>query len=194
MRRRDSTLDCTTGNVTQVRQFLANGDAATTDLVYSSNGNLLRVTGPTNRNGQRYQLDYQYDPTVQTFRTGISDSFGFTSSAGYNLKYGVVNLNSDLNNQRTSYTYDLFGRVSTITGPYDQGGSTPTLRFEYHPNDATPWALTKHFDVYRDPTGVDTIDVALFTDGLKRVLQTKKDGTVFTGRSGAPQDVMVVSG
>ena len=34
----------------------------------------------------------------------------------------------------------------------------------------------------------------LFIDGLKRVLQTKKDATIFTGPDTAAQDVMIVSG
>jgi hypothetical protein len=34
----------------------------------------------------------------------------------------------------------------------------------------------------------------LFSDGLQRVLQTKKDATVFQGSAAAPADVMIVSG
>lgn len=34
----------------------------------------------------------------------------------------------------------------------------------------------------------------LFTDGLKRVLQTKKDGAVDTAGNGTASDVMIVSG
>src|SRR5207249_8877295 len=122
----------------------------------------------------RYQLTYQYDPVAQTHITCIADSFGYSSSATYNLKYGYVQSMTDLNNQQTGYTYDTFGRVGSITGPYEQGGTTPTIRFEYHHDAATPWARTMHIDTFRDPSGVDTINTVLFIDGLKRVLQTKK--------------------
>ena len=66
LRRREATLDCATGNVTEVRQVLANGSAATTNLAYLPNGNLQSVTGPANHAGQRYALSYEYDPVVAT--------------------------------------------------------------------------------------------------------------------------------
>jgi hypothetical protein len=54
--------------------------------------------------------------------------------------------------------------------------------------------VQKHIDLFRDPTGADTIDTLLFTDGLKRVVQTKKDASIFTGDGSRPQDSMIVSG
>jgi RHS repeat-associated protein len=195
VRRRDAVIDCATGNVTRVSQYLAGGAAAQTDLDYFSNGNLQRVTGPANATGQRYQVAYTYDPDVQTFITGITDSFGYSSGAVYNLKYGQVEAATDINSNVTSYTYDNFGRVETVRGPYEQSPQTPpTIQFIYHPEAGTPWALTRHYDPYRSADGTDTLDTVLFTDGFKRVLQTKKDGTIFTGPTSAAQDVMLVSG
>ena len=55
-----------------------------------------------------------------------------------------------------------------------------------------PWALTRHIDVFRSLA--DPIETALFTDGLKRVVQTKKDGAVSPVAGTAASDVMVVSG
>ncbi len=54
MRQRSSQIDCNTGDITQVSRFLANGQAAVTDLGYDAYGNLTRVTGPANASGQRY--------------------------------------------------------------------------------------------------------------------------------------------
>ncbi len=54
-----------------------------------------------------------------------------------------------------------------------------------------PWALTSHFDSV-GPNG--RIETALFTDGLKRVVQTKKDAAVSPQAGTAPTDVMAVSG
>ena len=55
-----------------------------------------------------------------------------------------------------------------------------------------PYARTAHVDVFRSVA--DPIETVLFTDGLKRVIQTKKDATVFQGKAAAPADVMTVSG
>ena len=67
-----------------------------------------------------------------------------------------------------------------------------TILFEYHPEAEIPWALTQHIDVYRNVN--DPIETVLFTDGLKRVLQTKKDSTIHVGADGSTRDVMTVSG
>jgi RHS repeat-associated protein len=195
LRRREAEVNCTTGLVDNVKQYLDDDTFTQTDLTYFSNGNLESVTGPANATSQRYTLTYEYDDVVHSYVTGISDNMGYSSSAGYNFKFGQLESAIDLNNNQTNYTFDPFGRVETVRGPYEQSpGVPPTLRFSYHPDGDTPWALTRHFDPYRDSTGVDTIDTVLFTDGFKRVIQTKKDGTVFAGPDNSALDKTLVSG
>ncbi|MFZ3090664.1 MAG: SpvB/TcaC N-terminal domain-containing protein [Nitrospirota bacterium] len=194
MRRREANIDCTTGNLTQVRQYLETGQSAVTDLIYYPNGNLMSVTGTANKNNQRYTLTYEYDPVVSTHVTKITDSFGYSSSATHNYRYGKVETTTDLNNNKITYVYDAVGRVSAITGPYEQGTGRTTISFNYNPFASVPYALTQHID--KDANGAikDPIDTILYTDGLKRVLQTKKDGTIYAGQDSAPSNVMIVSG
>ena len=192
MRHRTAAVECSNGDVTDVTQFLENGDAVGTDLEYFTNGNLKRVTGPPNLHGQRYQLDYEYDSTVQTHSTRIEDSFGYVSRAVHNLKYGQQTETADINGNKTTYTYDVFGRTATITGPYEQGGPDPTIEFEYHHDAPIPWAITHNLDPFRDPA--DPIDTVLFIDGLRRILQTKKDASIFTAPDTPAEDAMIVSG
>jgi len=196
MRLRDANIDCTTGNLTQVRQSLADLTTAVTDLTYFANGNLQTVTGPANKNAQRYSLTYTYDPTVATHVASISDSFGLSSSATYNLSFGKVVTTTDTNGNQTTNFYDSVGRIDHIVGPYEQGQATPTLAFFYHPEAAVPYAITRHVDKDADgnPKSSGTIDTILFTDGLKRVVQTKKDATVLEGNATAAVDKMIVSG
>jgi RHS repeat-associated protein len=195
MRHREATVDCNTGNLTQVRAYLEDGTVAQTDLAYFSNGNLSKVTVPANLNGVPAYVEYQYDQVVQTHITQIKDNLGYVSSSTYNLKHGAVETTTDLNGNQTSNVYDVFGRLVSVTGPYEQSGPTPTIRFEYHPEAGIPWALTKHLDSFRDPSGNDTIDTVLFTDGLKRILQIKKDAAIFVDpETPADQQQMIVSG
>jgi len=58
-----------------------------------------------------------------------------------------------------------------------------------------PYAITRHVDKDADGNykNTGTIDTILLVDGLKRVIQTKKDSTVLEDAS-APQDRMVVFG
>jgi RHS repeat-associated protein len=210
MRQREADIDCATGNLRQVRQFLASGQPAVTDLAYFPNGNIQTFTGPANKNGQRYRLDYVYDATVDTHVARITDSFGLFSTADYDLRFGQPTTIVDVNGQRTTNTYDAVGRIDTVVGPYEQGTAQVTIDFDYAPvatatSDSSgttiplaqaPFALTKHID--KDADGVlkssGTIDTVLFTDGLKRIIQAKKDLALHTGPGGVPSDVMAVSG
>jgi RHS repeat-associated protein len=194
MRERDATIDCGTGNVTQVQQLVGNGQAAVTNLTYFPNGNIQTVTGPANLSGQRYTLAYEYDPDVATHVARITDSFGLSSRATHSPLFGKVESTVDTNNNQTTNFYDLFGRLERIVGPYEQSQAVATLGFEYHPEAAVPWAITRHVDKDADGRLKDTIDTILFTDGLKRVIQTKKDATVLEGNANAAQDKMTVSG
>lgn len=120
------------------------------------------------------------------------DSFGYISSATYDLFYGQTLVSSDINQNSIEYTYDNFGRTQTIVAPYQTGTELYTIQFEYHPDDEVPWALSKHIDVYRDVN--DPIETVLFTDGLKRVIQTKKDATLHTSPTSQSEEGMIVSG
>jgi RHS repeat-associated protein len=195
MRHRESDIDCTTGDLKQVRAALANGDTAVTDMEYFPSGNLKSVTGPPNNVGQRYKLSYTYDTTVDTHVESITDSFGYVSTATHNLKFGVVENTIDFNHQEVRNTYDASGRLATVTGPYEIGLGRPTISFEYHPEADYAYAITRHLDREADGTPrADTMDTITFVDGLNRTTQTKKDAAVHTGVGTAPQDAMVVSG
>ena len=191
MRRREGTVDCVSGKTTQIREFPASGPPAVTDMEYNSDGNLRRVTSPANATGQLYQLSYEYDAATATQVARVTNSFGLTSTSTYDSRFGRVASTVDVNDNLITYVYDEFGRTVSVTGPYDTPAA-PTIRFEYHPEAAIPWALTRHRDSFRSAT--DTVDTVQFIDGLGRPLQTKKDSTIHTGPSSAAQDVMSVTG
>jgi hypothetical protein len=70
LRRSEATVDCATGNITQARQYLANGTAAISDLDYFDNGNLRKLTAPENLNHDRASIEYTYDPAVTSSACG----------------------------------------------------------------------------------------------------------------------------
>ncbi|CAK8710557.1 hypothetical protein GKODMF_00765 [Candidatus Electrothrix gigas] len=193
-RLREATIENGTGNIRQVRLSFGSGTAVH-DLSYDQYGNIKSRKGPANRKGQRYVMDYTYDPAVHTYVTEIKDSFGYSSSADYDLKWGEISRSTDLNNQSITYRHDSVGRVAGITGPYQQGTGRETIVFAYHPEAAVPWALTQHYDNYQQKT--DPLETVTFMDGLKREIQTKKDGAISTGSGNSKdktKDVMIVSG
>lgn len=193
LRRREADIQGGTGAVRQVQRFLEGGHAAVTDLEYYPNGNLKRVTGPTNLHGERYAVSLEYDSEVQTYIVSIEDSFGYRSTtASYDLSYGTKDVVTDVNGNQIDYDYDVFGRLRAIRGPYQTGSTVATLEFEYHPEALVPWALTRRIDTFRDVA--DPIDMVVFADGLNRVVQTKEDAAIASSPGVRPEDGMIVSG
>ncbi|MDH3976685.1 MAG: hypothetical protein OEV42_20680, partial [Deltaproteobacteria bacterium] len=163
------------GNVTQLVSSISDGQSATIDMTYDDYGNIKTFTGASNEKGDRYQLSYTYDSTVHSYVEKIEDSFNYISTAKYDYRYGKPLSTTDLNGNVISYSYDAFGRTKQIYGPYDQGSHVPTLSFEYHPEVVPARALTKNKEHWDSS---ETIDTLIYTDGLKRVLQTKKEAEV----------------
>jgi RHS repeat-associated protein len=191
-RRRESTVDAQTGDVTQVKQYLADGTAAVYDMGYDGYGNLIDLTGPANAKGQRFRLDYIFDNVVHSHIINLSNSYGYSSKADFDYRFGQVISTQDLNGNSINYALDDLGRVTSITGPYELASGAPyTLHFVYHPEAAVPYAQTFHFDPAHPGNDLETVT---FMDGLARPLQTKKDGSIFQGDGKNDQEQMIVSG
>ncbi|HEU4726667.1 MAG TPA: SpvB/TcaC N-terminal domain-containing protein, partial [Kofleriaceae bacterium] len=192
LRHRESSFDCSTGDMIELRQATEGLASAVSDYQYAANGNLTVVAGPPNLRGQRYTLGFEYDPPTHSHVVSVADSFGQVSTSDYDLRFGTVTRDTDDNGNSITSSHDEFGRVSTMVGPFEAGTGLATIQFEYHPEQSVPYARTAHVDVFRSVA--DPIETVLFTDGFRRVIQTKKDATVFQGKSASPVDVMTVSG
>lgn len=180
------------GNITEKRQYLESGDAAKINIEYDGYGNVTKITRPQNATGQRLSISYEYDGEVQSYPVKITDSYGYTSSASYDVRFGQILSATDINGQKTLYTLDNAGRILTIKGPLEVASGQPfTIAFEYHPDATLPWALTKHFDPSHPANFIET---ATFCDGLGREIQVKKDAALFSGPKAPDKEVMVVSG
>lgn len=190
LRYREADVD-NTGNVTQIRQFLASGNPATFDMAYDPYGNLTKITRPENAQGKRLHFEYTYDNVVHTYATQVKDTYGYTSATTYDYAFGLPLESVDVNNERIRYSLDAKGRIDTITGPYELAAGKPyTILFEYHPDAGVPYATTKHYD----PANNADIETVTFMDGLQRPVQVKKTGSLFTGKNAADSPVMIVSG
>src|SRR5262249_9098263 len=131
LRKRQSDVDCTpgtgtTGNVTENRRFLANGSGAATHMHFDGEGKLTNVTGPANLNNERYSLAYTYDTTVGVYVESVTDSFGYVSNSTHDFRFGEVTSTTDKNGQVITNSYDNFGRLIHVVGPYEQGSNNNT--------------------------------------------------------------------
>ncbi len=175
------------------------GQDAVWDFTYDTYGNMVRVLMPQNDAGQRTDCRYTYDPEVHTYPVQVENhSLGFSSFSEYDFRFGKPTKTKDINGNVMRYRYDGMGRLTTVTAPYELDSLRPyTIRMEYHPhnfstlavftNHSNPYsyAVTRHYDPQHPGNDIVT---TVISDGLGRMLQTKKDAE-FGG-----QEVSLVSG
>ncbi|MDA6070180.1 hypothetical protein NJT12_11180 [Flavobacterium sp. AC] len=190
-RKRTTTINTTTAEVIQVKNYSAADKIAITDLAYDTYGNLQKITGPANHKAQRMTLDYTYDPENHQFMTEIKDAFGYQNKMEYNYRFGIPIKTTDRNDQITLYTLDRIGRIATIRAPYEIASGKPyTIAYEYFPEAKVPYAKTKNYDPELDKN----IETFTYADGLGRALQVKKTASLFTAAGSADQEAQIVSG
>ncbi len=191
-RKRKAEINPITGDVTKISQYLENGTVATYDMTYDTYGNLETITRPKNQNGEQLSFTYAYDSLVHTYTTRVSDSYGYSSSATYDLRFGQMLSSTDMNGQIIKYEIDNLGRITKITAPYEiANGVDYTIKHEYHPDATVPWARTLHYDPAHPDNPIETV---IFIDGLAREIQVKKDASIFVGEGMEDVEQMIVSG
>jgi RHS repeat-associated protein len=191
-RKRESTIDTQTGDVKQIRQYLEDGSVAVTDMGYDAYGNMVNVLAPANAKGQRFRHDYVLDDQVHMHIVKATNSYGYSSTATFDYRFGELVSSKDLNGNEITHVLDDLGRIIRITGPYEKAsGAAYTLRFDYHPDATLPWARTWHYDPAHPGNDLETV---VFMDGLGRMLQTKKDGSLFQGDGRSDREQMIVTG
>ena len=222
LRKREADYDCDSGNLKEVRQFIDDDRKAITLLdQYDDFGNLKHLVGPVNDAGESIEMRFDYDTVTHTYPVSVTNvSYGLTSGASYNYKFGKPQCTVDTNANPMRYDYDSVGRSIRIVGPYEldeafscddsivnnetnSDGSPFTIKFTYDPNRNLDSELerkisvakTEHYN--RDANNVvhpdyPSIDTWLFTDGIKRVLQTKKTASI--DDTGSVRPGRIVSG
>lgn len=180
LRKRNCTYD-SKGNLTLLRQINNDGSISSTNIYYYDNGNVLSIAGPENNKGQRYGKTYTYDSISNSQLTKITDSHGYSSKIIYdtqNLFYGKPATVVDVNGNSTYCQYDKFGRIITIRGPYDQTGD-PTISIDYNTGMIPAYAKATNKGYIDNETGTEApIVIYTYSDGLGRVIQTKKSAEV----------------
>jgi len=212
-RHRDGHRDlCDNASVTHLEETIGDGATpAETDLFYDAWGSYDRIVYPVGENGKRYAVQYKWDPDghaniAQTTEYDLSpdavedflgdgltagDEYikGVTSSATFDPLSGYVASRTDANTNKTTYSYDPLGRIASVTDALS--APHPLVTYTYGLADGRSVAVAHHYDSTHPS---DTIDTAVFVDGLDRTVQSQRDAAVFD-TAGAPAKVgKIISG
>ncbi|MCB9321331.1 MAG: hypothetical protein H6570_18780 [Lewinellaceae bacterium] len=190
LRRRTVSVD-DAGNITETRDYLSQDSVAVNTYAFDKYGNLIEAIRPENLHGDRLSFTYQWDADLHTYLQEVRDSYGNHSAYEYDPRFGELTLRSDMNGQQVRYLFDEFGRVSSITSPFELAADKPfSQRYQYHLDAPVAYAETYSWDATRES---DILSV-LFVDGLNRDIQTKHTLALFQGDGLADKDVLQVSG
>jgi RHS repeat-associated protein len=166
------------GKLEQLNVDTGNG-LAKSIFGYDAVGNLRKVGTPPNESGETQAYVIDYDSVVGTYPVHIENAFGESSDATYDFRFGVAASETDVNHATILRTFDSFGRLETVHGPYDT--SQPALSFEYHPEENPPRAVTVTRSSappdFSGPTAAP-ITVVTIADGLGRAIELRRTAVV----------------
>ncbi|QQO10706.1 toxin TcdB middle/N-terminal domain-containing protein [Breznakiella homolactica] len=192
LRWRTAEYDTETGALKKITQYQdRNGTGKSVSTVdWDGYGNLRKITDPngawiqysydgdyTNAGEADSKKQYQYPVRIERGGTGTGT---YTSTIGWDKRYGLRTLEVDENGNRMEYVPDEYGRLAEVWSPYDHGGSTPAVRYQYSTEAGTNWyAVTENrirYDLTDNPSYDPVMVTVVMLDGLGRGLITAKNG------------------
>ena len=149
------------GLLTKREEWNNNGNNSLTHFSYDSFGNVMRQTDSLGNS-----VSYTYDGSGP-YPVSMVNALGHVTLFGYDVGTGNL-LYEEKNGVRTSYIYDIFGRISKEVQPYDNL-DFPTKRYNYSFDGVAPEKIV----VSLKTTGNTTNNVAYFYDGFAELVQLK---------------------
>ncbi len=111
----------------------------------------------------------------QTFPSTVTNCLNHQSTMAYDERFGVMTSQTDANNQTMTSTYDVFGRVTKVTGPLD-GSSTYGTVSTFYLNWGNP-SLQRVTTYRTEQHGTaNYIWSEAYFDGLGRNYQSAQEG------------------
>jgi len=160
--------------INEVKKYHSNNQFAAWNYEYDAVGNLTKKIFPI-QNGTRFYYEYEYAHYTnqnnysgelnhrKVFPSVIKDAFGNQMVMKSNA-FGQPMKIIDVYGEESLYKYDQLNRLIEYKGPYHTDW---TIRNEYKSNRKS---ITKH-----NLGQGNILHTSMFTDGLGRVIQTKKE-------------------
>jgi RHS repeat-associated protein len=111
----------------------------------------------------------------QAYPVAVTTCLGHTTSLAWDARWGLKTSETDPNGETTTYAYDTFGRLSTITGPLDTASAHGSLSHFYLDggNPSLQRVLTYRTEQHGT---VNVLWSERYFDGLGRVYLARAEG------------------
>jgi RHS repeat-associated protein len=136
---------------------------------YDAYGNRAATTDPR---GCTATVTYE---SGQAYPAAVTTCLGHTTSFAWDARWGVKTSETDPNGQSTSYAYDTFGRLTTITGPLDTASAHGSLSHFYLDGGNPSLQRILTFRTEQHGT-VNALWSERYFDGLGRVYLARAEG------------------
>jgi RHS repeat-associated protein len=188
----DQSLTCegtpTKGRLTAVKELNMHGlsDLAVTELAYDAQGDIAALRDPNNHVSTVF-----YDPTWHLYPVKVCDPLQRCQDLTWDPVSGQLADISDVNGHHTSYTYDVLGRLKTVTPggaatmtrTYKDWGRPSRQRVRDSIADSSPSGLWQ--ESYLDGLGRTYREVSKGDATLGPVQQT----TLYLGATSLPVEI-----
>ncbi len=162
----DSSAPPFAGNLTKEEHWNNNGANPAITYKYDSYGNMIRKTDPLG-----HTTEIVYDATYNTFPELVYNAKNHLTATSFNPVIGKPVSVTDPNGNKTTYTYDVFNRLTKIVKPGDSE-AYPTTEIQHVINGSPPHlVIVKN----RETAGGGTFDAVQVIDGLGKKIQTKSE-------------------
>ena len=178
-RKSETFIDAQT-NIHRIRKYKTDAvteEYAQYDMEYDPYGNMVKIIHPkgnlSDPENKRMFYKYTYDPDSHAHIIKVEDAYGYSSETKINFR-GLPIETVDINNNKINYRYDPIGRMILVKGPYHKYW---TIKNMYVPlfQGGPSYAITMHNITDEIGSGNEaTVHTSVHTDGLGRVIQTKK--------------------
>ena len=139
----------------------ATDSAIVTRYEYDTYGLLTSVTMPANHKGQKATLRIEYDSLTHSLPIRVTNQWGQTLSTQYHPYWQVPTCITDAAGNNVYYTYDAYGRLTSVIAPNEADTTCPTIRYSYQPiYNTSVWRYP-----YWNPSTPFYTDVCTFSYG-----------------------------
>lgn len=137
---------------------------------YDAYGNVL-----TTKDGLGNTTTFGYDAVYHLFLTTITNALNQVTTNTYDTRLGKLSSTTDPNNAIASYGYDVFGRITSMNAPLEQGQAATMVYVYTLGNPRSSVEVRER----KDAGGANPAQYHhtwYFYDGLGRVIQKQNDG------------------
>ncbi len=149
------------GDLTKTEEWIDENNHSFRWFKYDDYGNLVSETDSLGNT-----VKYAYDEYNTFLKTSIN-ALGHVASYDYDAGTGNLEY-EERNGVRTSYEYDIFGRIEKEIRPYDSSDQ-PTKEYSYSFDGSAPEKIM----ISLKTTGNKTDDISYFYDGFANLVQMK---------------------